>query len=96
MQLLNVFFINKCTVDRPKKTRLKIETVKALTIAKTHFKNFSCAEFYVQISEEKNFLNRSINLINILMNLKNFSNYVCDLQFFFKVQHIIYIYFWFS
>jgi hypothetical protein len=32
------------------KNRLKIQTVKALTIVKTHFKDFSCAEFYVQIS----------------------------------------------
>jgi hypothetical protein len=39
MQLLNV-------------NRLKIETVEALTIVKTHFNDFSCAEFYVQISEE--------------------------------------------
>jgi hypothetical protein len=54
------------------KNILKIETVKALTVVK----DFSCAEFYVQISEEKNFLNRSINLINILMNLKNVSNFV--------------------
>jgi hypothetical protein len=38
------------------KNRLKIETVKALTIVKTHFKDFSCAEFYVQISEEKKLL----------------------------------------
>ena len=39
-----------------KKNRLKIETVKALTIIKTHFKDFSCAKFYVQISEEKKLL----------------------------------------
>jgi hypothetical protein len=52
--------------------RLNIETVEALTIVKTYFNNFSCAEFYVQISEEEEekVLNRSINLINILMNLK--------------------------
>lgn len=35
------------------KNRLKIETVKALTTVKTHFKNFSCAEFYVEILKEK-------------------------------------------
>jgi hypothetical protein len=52
MQLSNMFFINKCAVDR-RKNRLKIETVKALTIVKTHFNDFYCAEFYVQISEEK-------------------------------------------
>jgi hypothetical protein len=62
------------------KKTLKIETVKALTTVKTHFNDFSCAEFYVQISEEKNFLNRSINLINILMNLK----YKLDYCVFFK------------
>jgi hypothetical protein len=32
---------------------LKIETVKALTIVKTHFKDFSCLEFFSQISQEK-------------------------------------------
>jgi hypothetical protein len=63
------------------KKTLKIETAEALTIVKTHFNDFSCAEFYVQISEEeKNFLNRSINLINILMNLK----YKLDYHVFFK------------
>jgi hypothetical protein len=37
-----------------KKNGLKIETVEALTIVKTHFNDFSCAEFYyVQISEEE-------------------------------------------
>jgi hypothetical protein len=37
------------------KNRLKIETVEALTIVKTHFKDFSCAEFYIQISEGKEY-----------------------------------------
>jgi hypothetical protein len=41
------------------KNRLKIETVKALTIVKTHFKDFSCAEFYVQISEEEKQVHKS-------------------------------------
>jgi hypothetical protein len=62
------------TLWTDERNRLKIETVKALTIVKAHFKYFSCAEFYVQISEKKSFMNRSINLINILMNLQNFSN----------------------
>jgi hypothetical protein len=35
------------------KNRLKIETVKALIILKTYFKNLSCAEFYDQILNEK-------------------------------------------
>jgi hypothetical protein len=39
-------------VDRLK-NRLKIETAEALTIVKTHFNDFSCAEFYFQISEEE-------------------------------------------
>jgi hypothetical protein len=30
------------------KKRLKIETVKALTIVKTHFKDLSCSEFFSQ------------------------------------------------
>jgi hypothetical protein len=38
------------------KNRLKIETVKALTIVKTHFKDFSYSEFFSQISKEKVFL----------------------------------------
>jgi hypothetical protein len=56
MQLLNVFFslINALWTDA--KSRLKIETAEALTIVKTHFNDFSCAEFYVQISEEKKLL----------------------------------------
>jgi hypothetical protein len=36
-----------------KKNRLKIETVKALIILKTYFKDSSCAEFYDQILNEK-------------------------------------------
>jgi hypothetical protein len=36
-----------------KKSRLKIETVKALIIVKTYFKNLSRAEFYDQILNEK-------------------------------------------
>jgi hypothetical protein len=39
-----------------KKNRLKIETVKALIIVKTHFKNLSRAEFYDQILNEKEIL----------------------------------------
>jgi hypothetical protein len=39
-----------------KKTRLKIETVKALIVVKTYFKNLSCAEFYDQILNEKEIL----------------------------------------
>jgi hypothetical protein len=39
-----------------KKNRLKIETLKALIIVKTYFKNLSCAEFYVQILNEKEIL----------------------------------------
>jgi hypothetical protein len=31
--------------------RLKIETVKALTIVKTHFKDVSYSEFFSQISK---------------------------------------------
>jgi hypothetical protein len=38
------------------KNRLKIETVKALIIVKTYFKNLSCAEFYDQILKEKEIL----------------------------------------
>jgi hypothetical protein len=38
------------------KNRLKIETVKALTIVKTHFKDVSCSEFFPQISKGKVFL----------------------------------------
>lgn len=38
-----VFFISKCTMAN-EKNRLKIETVKALTIVETHFKDLSCAE----------------------------------------------------
>jgi hypothetical protein len=36
--------------------RLKIETVKALTSFKTHFKDFSSSEFFSQITKEKVFL----------------------------------------
>jgi hypothetical protein len=39
-----------------KKYRHKIETVKALIIVKTYFKNLSCAEFYDQILNEKEIL----------------------------------------
>jgi hypothetical protein len=39
-----------------KETRLQIETVKALTTVKTHFKNLSCSELFSQISKEKVFL----------------------------------------
>jgi hypothetical protein len=39
-----------------KKNRLKIETVKALTIVKIHFKDLSCSELFSQISNEKVFL----------------------------------------
>jgi hypothetical protein len=39
-----------------KRNRLKIETVKALIIVKTYFKNLSCAEFYDQIQNEKEIL----------------------------------------
>jgi hypothetical protein len=39
-----------------KKNRLKIETVKALIIVKSYFKNLSCAEFYDQILNEKEIL----------------------------------------
>jgi hypothetical protein len=35
------------------KNKLKIETVKALTIVKTHYKNFSCSEFISQNIERK-------------------------------------------
>jgi hypothetical protein len=38
------------------KNRLKIETVKAVIIVKTYFKNLSCAEFYNQILNEKEIL----------------------------------------
>jgi hypothetical protein len=38
------------------KNRLKIETVKALIIVKTYFKNLSCAELYDQIVNEKEIL----------------------------------------
>jgi hypothetical protein len=38
------------------KNRLKIETVKALIIVKTYFKNLSCSEFYDQILNEKEIL----------------------------------------
>jgi hypothetical protein len=38
------------------KNRLKVETVKALTIVKTHFEDFSCSEFFSQISKEKVYL----------------------------------------
>jgi hypothetical protein len=38
------------------KEQLKIETVKALIIVKTCFKNLSCAEFYDQILNDKEIL----------------------------------------
>jgi hypothetical protein len=38
------------------KKQTKIETVKALTIVNTHFKDFSYSEFFSQISKEKVFL----------------------------------------
>jgi hypothetical protein len=38
------------------KNRLKTETVKALINVKTHFKDFSCSEFFSRISKEKAFL----------------------------------------
>jgi hypothetical protein len=38
------------------KNRVKIETVKAVTIVKIHFKVFSCSEFLSRISKEKVFL----------------------------------------
>jgi hypothetical protein len=38
------------------KNRLKIETLKALIIVKTYFKNLSCAEFYDDILNEKEIL----------------------------------------
>jgi hypothetical protein len=44
-----------CFLDRWK-NRLKIETVKALIIVKTYFKNLSCAEFYDQILNEEEIL----------------------------------------
>jgi hypothetical protein len=44
---------NELLLDEKKK---KIETVKTLTIVETHFKDFSCSEFFSQISEEKVFM----------------------------------------
>jgi hypothetical protein len=38
------------------KNRLKTETVKTLAIMKIQFKDFSCSEFFPQISKEKVFL----------------------------------------
>jgi hypothetical protein len=38
------------------KKQTKIETVKALTIVKTHFKDISCSEFFSQTLKEKVFL----------------------------------------
>jgi uncharacterized protein YjaZ len=38
------------------KNRLKIETVKALRIVKTHFKDIFCSESFSQILKEKVFL----------------------------------------
>jgi hypothetical protein len=38
------------------KNRFKIETVKALILVKTYFKNLSYAEFYDQILNEKEIL----------------------------------------
>jgi hypothetical protein len=38
------------------KNRLKIETVKALIIVNTYFKNLSCAELYDQVLNEKEIL----------------------------------------
>jgi hypothetical protein len=40
--------INAIWTDE-KKNRLRIETVKALIIVKTHFENLSCAEFYDRV-----------------------------------------------
>jgi hypothetical protein len=48
-----VFSIINALSDEKK---LKMETVKALTIVKTHLKDFSCSELFFQISEEKVFL----------------------------------------
>jgi hypothetical protein len=47
--------INAIWTDE-KKNRLRIETVKALIIVKTYFKNLSCAEFCDQILNEKEIL----------------------------------------
>jgi hypothetical protein len=49
-QILN----SKCVTVRWK-NRLKTETVEALTIVKTYFKDFSCSEFFSQILKEKAF-----------------------------------------
>jgi hypothetical protein len=38
------------------KNGLKMEAVKALTIMKTHFKDFSCSEFFSKILKEKVYL----------------------------------------
>jgi hypothetical protein len=54
-----------------KKNRLKIESVKALIIVKTYFKNLSCAEFYDQILNEKEILEQ------FLKSDKHFSNEIC-------------------
>jgi hypothetical protein len=38
------------------KKKTDLETVKALTIVKSHFEDFSCSEFFSQISTETVFL----------------------------------------
>jgi hypothetical protein len=43
-------------MKKKKKNRLKIETVKALIIVKTYFKDLSCAELYDQILNGKEIL----------------------------------------
>jgi hypothetical protein len=50
------------------KNRLKIETVKALIIVKTYFKNLSYAEFYDQI----------LNEIEILEQVHRSDKYFCN------------------
>jgi hypothetical protein len=49
-----------------KKKRVIIETVKVLTIVKTQFKDFSCSEFFSQISKEKVFLEQVDKYITYL------------------------------
>jgi hypothetical protein len=48
--------LNAIWTDEKKKNRLTTETVKALIIVKTYFKNLLCAEFYEQILNEKEIL----------------------------------------
>jgi hypothetical protein len=55
MHLLSIFSII-AALWSDEENRLKIETMKALTIVKTHFKDFSCSEFFSQISKERLFL----------------------------------------